>query len=163
MSRRVKLPWPRTDPDGTVIGLDLNKKYVDVQKLLKSKVRPPSKMEYSDWVQEAFLYLLERNYSPYAYDPRRGAWTTYVVVSASYLARKLHTRAKWDHRALYGETSSRRVQNRGPDVQDAVDAMQVASVCGSHIPEGGDADDLEALHDYATYEAAMEEMENGAW
>lgn len=84
------LPWPRTAPDGTAIGIDLARLHGDIRRLVIAKVSPPDGLSHADFLQEVFLLLATRNHQPSAFDPRKGGFPNYVIRTAQTCREHLY-------------------------------------------------------------------------
>lgn len=95
MRTTIKLPYPRSDTDGTPLGINLSdpKIIAQVRKTLKIKSRAPHGYTYADWCQEMLLILWRRNHQPSAYDPRKGNLDTYITI----VARSVSLKSEYKH------------------------------------------------------------------
>lgn len=94
MRTTIHLPYPRSDTDGTPLGIDLHKlENINlVKKVLRQKFRTPHGFTFQDWLQEMLLILWRRNHQPSAYDPRKSKLETYIGIVARSVSLKLEKR-----------------------------------------------------------------------
>ncbi|HRI35396.1 MAG TPA: hypothetical protein PLD02_16725 [Saprospiraceae bacterium] len=89
MRTTKKLPYPRSDTDGTPLGIDLIPKNLQIiRKTLRAKMRVPHGYTFEDWFQEVLLVLWRRNHQPSAYDPRKANIETYTIIVAKSVSLK---------------------------------------------------------------------------
>lgn len=88
------LPWPRSDEDGTPLGVDVGAHSKEIDRLARGYFKSPSTRRYmvvrmadgrdgrdlceDDFAQEVLLTLVRRNHFQGAFDPRRAKLATYV-------------------------------------------------------------------------------------
>lgn len=70
--------WPRSDADGTPLGIDLAKRAGEVRKLVIAGMKAPPGVELDDLVQDVLFAIHRKNHQASAYDPRRASFGHYV-------------------------------------------------------------------------------------
>lgn len=101
------LPWPRSDEDGTPLGVDIGANYKAIDRIARGYFNMPSTRRFmavrsaegrcvnevceDDFSQEVLLTIVRRNHFPGAFDPRRAQLATYVWnVARTTLEHKTH-------------------------------------------------------------------------
>lgn len=131
--RTPRLPWPRTEEDGTPRGVDLALLHEDVRRLVLARFRvlPPG-IDRDDLVAEVLLAIARKNHQPCAYDPRLAGLGKYVnKVAFSTLMNLLERERR--HELPHAETG---------------DAAEVVS----------DDDSIDLFHDYDALRDAPEQL-----
>lgn len=94
VGRRIeKLPWPRTDPDGTVRGIDVAAKRKDVIKIVY-KYFKVSEVGMDELLQEVFLAIIHKNHGRSAHNPSKSSFGHYVYMVANNVCINLVHRKK---------------------------------------------------------------------
>lgn len=82
--RTASLPWPRSAPDGTPLGLDVKAHFADIARVVaKGRFSAPG-MGIDDLIAEVCLVVMRRNAMPSAYDPRKASVDTYIKLLARH-------------------------------------------------------------------------------
>jgi DNA-directed RNA polymerase specialized sigma24 family protein len=96
------LAWPRSDRDGTPLGIDLSKHANDVNRIVCAHFAHGHSLNMEDLVQEVYAAILRKNRQPCAFDPRRSTFAHYVfIVARSTLLNLLDKEKRADPLMLY--------------------------------------------------------------
>jgi DNA-directed RNA polymerase specialized sigma24 family protein len=132
LGRRVKLlPWPRRSPSGVQLGVDLEARGREVEKLTRNAIRVhgrPADVDPEDIVQEVLLTIEQRNHYPSAFNPELATFGHYVHMVA--------------HRLILNLVQKGQAKSRIPS--SAVRSMQTGGEDGAPL-EIGPADDAPAV------------------
>ena len=94
VKRRIeKLPWPRTDEDGTVRGINVAEKRKDIVKIVYKYFRVPA-VSMDELLQEVFLAIIHKNHGRSAHNPSKSSFGHYVYMVANNVCINLVHRKK---------------------------------------------------------------------
>lgn len=122
-----RLPWPRSDKDGTALGVDVKEKREDIVKIVYKFFKVPE-ISMDELLQEVFLAIIHKNHTRSAHDPRKSSFGHYVyMVARNVCINLVHRKKRFEREresldAPHGHDDSRTlldiIEPTVPEVED---------------------------------------------
>ena len=134
----TKFPWPRTDEDGTPLGVDVKARHQDISRIVYKFFRVEN-LPMEELLQEVFLTICQKNFTRSAHDPRKSSFGHYVYLVANNVCINLVQK----HRRYDREVKIIDAPVGDDDARAFLETLDVES--NDEDPIGDDMEEVESL------------------